>query len=97
MNKKSSIQKNTNININTGQYLIGLIIISWVISWYFGLINQQNINLYTALLGFILLASIFFIFKVKKILKLIWITISIIIILLLYVIYRFNSNGFGQY
>lgn len=88
-------KKNANININTAQYLIGLVIIFWIGSWYLGLINQQNTNLYTILLGVILLVSLYFIFKVKNVLKLIWITISILVILLLYIIYRFNSNGFG--
>lgn len=97
MSKKSVIQKKTNININIGQYLIGLVIAFWIISWYFGLIDQQNINLYIVLLGMILVASIFFIFKVKKTLKFIWIIISMLVILLLYVVYRFASNGFGQY
>ncbi len=95
MSKKKVTQKNT--SINTAQYVVGLIIAFWIISWYSGLINQQNDNLYTALLIIILLASIAFIFKVKKLLRIIWVLVSILIILLLFVTYRFNNNGFGVY
>lgn len=97
MSKKSARQKNTNVNINTVQYVVVLIILGWIISWYTGFINQENYSLYISLLVVILLASITLSYKVKKLLKIIWLTISILVILLLYVIYRFNSNGFGLY
>ncbi len=90
---KKSLRKNR--IIYTGQYLAGLMILFWFISWYIGLIDNLNYGFYVTLLVVILASSILFIFKTRKILKIVWAITAILIALLLMVIYRFSSNGFG--
>lgn len=81
MNKK--ITNKQDITWKIVQIGAGILIAFWFLSWIMGFIDLQTYNWYTALLVIIATIALVLVFKIKSLLRIMWVLVLVVAVAML--------------
>lgn len=89
MNKKVTNKQDTVWKI--AQAGAGTLVVFWFLSWLMGFINLQNYNWYIALLVIIAITSLVLVFKIKSLLRVLWVLVLVVAIAMFVLMYALKD------